>query len=171
MSKLLVALKVFCFVICSALLLAMMHSAWIKYSKKVITSGTRTLWQSDSQKLLPCLTFCIADGFKELGLHFTHQDFVQQTFDMEDIFGSITVVELQNVSLFQTTVSYTLVLGRCYTVCPKELKQKNGFIKFRLQRQHEFKLFIHLPGEEFWINTQLGYPLEMAFVSLAATQL
>ena len=170
MSKVLAALKLTCFALCFALFLVVMKSAWVKYTNKVISSGTRTLFDLDGKKQLPCFTFCVADGFKEFGLHFSKEAFMQQTFDLEDIFGAITLNQFRNESEYLITESHTMALGRCFTVRPLKMLSQSDYVVFSLQRRHDIKLFIHSPDEEFWINAQVGYPIEMAFATIEAAR-
>jgi hypothetical protein len=103
MSKTFFALKLLCFIICAAFFVILMKDVWLKYSKKMISSRTNTKFDLSGQKMFPCLTFCVAFGFRNAGIHFTKLEFMRNTFGLDDIFTKVTESEIQNVSRYRIT--------------------------------------------------------------------
>jgi hypothetical protein len=65
LKALFVGLKVAFTATCLALFLLLMTDVWNKFSLKVTSTGVKVKYNAGSEKQLPCITFCVADGFKQ----------------------------------------------------------------------------------------------------------
>ena len=126
-------------------------------------SGTRMSYEKNSVKQLPCITFCFQEGYKESGSGLvTETSYQNGTYSLEDLFLPQTLKDLKNGLEYFTTEISTLGLGRCQTVCNLEKKmKKDGPILF-LKANHDITVFVHLKGEEIWLNNQLDSPITIA---------
>ncbi len=120
-------------------------------------------YETGESKQLPCITFCFLEGFKKSTSYLVDEtSYKNGTYSLEDLFISDTLKDLKNVSEYFTTEISTLGLGRCQTVCNVEKKtKKDGPILF-LKTNHDIKVFVHLKGEEIWLNNQLDSPISIA---------
>ena len=78
------------------------------------------------------------------------EDYLENTFGLEDIFATKTISDLRNTSKFQLREVRTLFNGRVFVICPVTMFKVLDRIYLELLKNHEFKFSIHYPGEEFW---------------------
>jgi hypothetical protein len=84
-------------------------------------TGIRYRTHKDQEKLLPCLTLYALPAYRSKGFYYTNRSFVENTFNIEDIFDEQTLKELRNKTLYHVTETNSLFYGRCFTIC--HLKQ------------------------------------------------
>ena len=80
-------------------------------------TGIRYRTHKDKEKLLPCLTLYALPAYRHHGFYYTEAMFVNNTFNIEDIFDKETLRDLKNNSLFHVIETYSLFYGRCFTIC------------------------------------------------------
>jgi hypothetical protein len=80
-------------------------------------------------------------------------DFVDHSFQMEDIFFQQTIDKLKNESKFILRKVRSEFLGQCFTVQYREKVGGNVFdvYDFVLKRNVDITLFVHELGYEFWL--------------------
>ena len=117
-------------------------------------------------KKLPCITFCPVQGFKSKGHNFDLDSYVKSTFSLEDIFDEDTVEMLRNQSLFEVSETFTVLMGRCHTLCSKTEWQKKSGPKFMFNTTMNFVTYVHVVDESLWLNGFTEFPFEVAVAKL-----
>ncbi len=88
-------------------------------------------------------------GYKRRGFYYSTKEFLENTFELEDIFHNKSIPELRNASLYSLTEVWSVYLGRCYTICYLP-KVKYLINKLFLKQTLDLKMYIHNYGEEYW---------------------
>ena len=92
---------------------------------QLTNTGVRYQDLEASDKELPCLTVCPWGGFKQPGFHFRPEEFIQQTFERDEILGNIPNLIDYHPSKFDIESIPSIFLGRCYMICYKlRVKEK-----------------------------------------------
>jgi hypothetical protein len=78
-------------------------------------------------------------------------DFVDHSFQMEDIFFQQTIDNLKNESKFILRKVRSELLGQCFTVQNIEKMGENQYDQYVLKRKVDITLFVHELGDEFWL--------------------
>jgi hypothetical protein len=92
--------KIVSSLVCVALFLYLMIGVAEKFNKKMTTTGIRIKKEELTDKHLPCITFCPAKAFRTRGLFFTENLFLENTFNLTDIFDQASVTLLDNKTLY-----------------------------------------------------------------------
>ena len=72
---------------------------------------------AEGNRSLPALTVCPLPGFKTRGKYYNLKTYLNNTFDLDEVFVRSTVESLKNkTGLYRVKEVYTLLLGRCYMV-------------------------------------------------------
>ena len=95
--------KIFSFLLCFGLFLFLMLYVWQKYYDGMTNIGSRFDDQDEGKKSLPCVTFCPYSSFKKKGLFFKHEDFIQQTYEKEELFYNFHKSKLANKNILICT--------------------------------------------------------------------
>ena len=109
--------KIFSFLLCFGLFLFLMVEVWKKYYDGMTNMGSRFDDQAGAKKNLPCITFCPFSAFKKRGLFFKHEDFIQQTYEKEELFYNFHKSTLSNKTLYLVEEVRGIFIGRCYMAC------------------------------------------------------
>jgi len=83
-----------------------------------------------------------------------------------DVFDAQTIDLIKNRRLFKTKELMTPFLGRCFTICHLLKTTLVEGIALRLSSKWNYKLFIHLPSEEFWLGGNGYFPTDITFLIL-----
>ena len=152
------AFKVFAYIICLTLF---MISLWILFQKHVdqLTGISVELIQ-EKLLLLPTLTFCFEEPFKSRGYHYNEEDFVQNTFQLSEMFGPKSLEDFKNLTVKVKEVR-SEQFGLCYSVA----SITSQTLLIELTRNRNFKVFINEPGDEFWIIRSI-FPIHTDVVSI-----
>jgi hypothetical protein len=112
------------------------------------------------------LTFCPMPGYKKNGFYFNEKSYNENIFQLEDIFGPDTVMDLKNTSNFLLKETQTLYLGLCFTLCSYgEFAKKNGHT-VHLKTDFDVKIFVHQQVSEYWIKGLTEVPYDIPFTVL-----
>ena len=57
------------------------------------------------------------NGARSKGFYYTRQKFIENTFNIDDVFDKDTMEELKNETLYEVTETNSLFYGRCFTIC------------------------------------------------------
>ncbi len=117
-------IKLLVFIILFAIFIITMKDVWLKFKSKVTTTAIEWTDEGHTKKLLPYLTFCPWPAFRNKEFYFTEADYLNNTFDLGDIFDEETVSNLTNLDLYFLKEVRTLAYGRCYTIL-KKVKKNN----------------------------------------------
>lgn len=150
-------LKYLAYCFCFFLFLQAVFRIAIKYQQQPTSTSVEI--ELRDEIALPGMTFCSSRSFKTRGLHYNEQDFIQNAYKLEDIFGDETVSSLKNTSLFEVLEVRTEWNGLCHTIVVKEKDHRiNRLLKrLTIKKDNDVTLFIHKPGDEFCITSPL-YP-------------
>ena len=129
--------KIFSFLLCFGLFLFLMLDVWQKYYDGMTNIGSRFDDQDEGKKSLPCVTFCPYSSFKKKGLFFKHEDFIQQTYEKEELFYNFHKSKLANKSLYQIEEVRGVFNGRCYMACYLPLVDVKEQVFIPLLKQHD----------------------------------
>jgi hypothetical protein len=95
----------------------MMRDVWSKFVSKMTSTGvTFKSVEKDDKKFLPSFTFCPWPVYKSKGLHYNPDNFKKNTFNLEEIFDNLTLVDLKNSSLYSVNETWSIQYGRCHTI-------------------------------------------------------
>ena len=84
-----------------------------------------------SEKMLPCLTVCPINAFKNQGFHFTIEEYYNQTYSMQEIFYENEKFNLSANSNYAIEEVNGIYTGRCYMVCPtKKMPMRDVLILY-----------------------------------------
>lgn len=98
--------------------------------------GTTFVDDGVHEKDFPCVTACPWQAFKKRGFHYNQTDFIEQTFNFDEVFiTNDSNQDLNNGSLFYIEEIKSIFLGRCYMICP--LKPINRQESFSYQMRNE----------------------------------
>ena len=70
-------------------------------------------------KILPCLTACPFEAFKEKGFHYKEADFLKWTYELYEVFR-LDYFDYNEMSKFYIQEVRSVFLGRCYMFCKTE---------------------------------------------------
>ena len=101
--------------LCMGLFFYLMIDVWKKYSGKMTSMGSSYTEPIIKSKLLPCLTFCPLSAFKKQGFYFDNDNFIENTFEKEDLFYNIT--QISDNSSYHLEEIRGISIGRCYMLC------------------------------------------------------
>ena len=88
------------------------------------------------KKNLPCLTACPWEAFKQKGFYFTEENYLKRTFELDEIFIlKDEYYDLTNRSMFYIEEIRSVLHGRCYMICPKNLKKKLDPVLINIRKQ------------------------------------
>lgn len=142
------------------------------YIKQKYDSG-HTLIQIENEPMdmmdIPALTFCIQPAFKKKESTYSEEDFLANTYSLEDIFDANALeTMLSNGSHYKVSVIRSYMYGRCFTVQNLRPQMTTGQLEgnnITLLRNWDVTLFIHQPGEEFWILRSI-FPIPMSTLTI-----
>jgi len=112
-------------------------------------------------KLLPCMTFCPVSGYKTRGVYRTLNSYLENTYNLNDIFEAESLRTIKNDSLYYWRDVKTIFQGRCFTVCDLVKRGAKKEVIINLSFKQDIKLFIHSKGEEFWLSASYVFPTEV----------
>ncbi len=107
--------KILLFTLCFAIFILMMSDVFYKYKSKMTSSGLNVHSNDVTEKHLPFITFCPWPVKQNPGLHFTKEDFIRNSFELEEIFPLISKM---SPSYTITNVS-SIFFGQCFTLRAK----------------------------------------------------
>ena len=87
---------------------------WNKYQLGLTNTGI--LYETMESKLLPTLTVCATNAYKNKGFFFNESDYLANSFSLEEIFIAKTVKALSNESNWKITEVRSPVVGRCFAL-------------------------------------------------------
>ncbi len=90
-------------------------------------------------------------GYKKRGFHYSTEQFLENTFELNDIFHSKSIAKLRNSSLYSLNEVWSTYLGRCYTVCYLPMVKYLIYDLF-LKQTFDLKMYVHNYGEEYWLT-------------------
>ena len=156
----LIKLVAFCFL--TYLFLTMFREDLFKFKNKITTTGIKIRPYTLRGKKLPCITVCALSGFRQRGFYYSNQDYIKNTFELEDFFGNKTLNEIRNSSLYRFQEVRSMFFGRCYKICSVVEMPMNGIKIWELQMDFNYKLFVHNDGDEFWLISAITHLIDLA---------
>ena len=123
------------FMFCFAFFIVLMVDVWDKFSHKATTTQMRFIEYNEALKLLPCMTVCPWSAFKNPGFFYNTNDFLNNTFAMEDVFDDFSKVISNNESVPEFETIPSIYLGRCYMVC-NTVKVQSGSPFYIILKTH-----------------------------------
>jgi len=156
--------KTICATLCIFLFLFLMKKVIEKYYEATTTTGIK--FRNEELLQLPCITFCPIKAFKQRGLYFEEKSYLENTFQLEEIFHDYTLKHISNETNFQIRKINTLFLGTCFTLCSFKYFATKEPIIINFRYQDDIKLFAHEQGEEFWLLASFTFPAEVGNVKL-----
>jgi len=82
----------------------------------------------------------------------TKEDYLENTFGLEDIYTPDSITVLKNSSAFNLKELMTLLNGRIFVICPLKSFKSHERIEIYLQKGAEFEFSVYNPGEEYWFT-------------------
>lgn len=136
---------------------ALFFHTLLKILSKYLDQPTATSVQFELRNSIPMpgLTFCSGRAYKTRGKHYNEEAFIANTFKRNEIFGNRTLTTLKNGSQIQVKETRSVWLGLCQTLIFKreDIQGKDKFdrVFVGLRRDNDVKVFVHEPGDEFWL--------------------
>ena len=106
---------------------------WKKISHNFTTTSVRFIDQELDIKYLPCFTLCPWSAFKKNGFHYDFTDFMNSTFDKDDLIFNTSLFD-SDVQSLQIKTLNSIFQGRCYMMCHSVGMTKNDFIIIFLKK-------------------------------------
>jgi hypothetical protein len=102
-------------------------------------------------------------GFKKKGFFYKVDDLLNNSIRLDEIISdqnySETIKYIYNEPISQQA-------GKCFSYHEdKEFKLSSGYSLF-FKMNHDFKIYIHKKGDEFWLSGYQIFPMNTAFVTL-----
>jgi hypothetical protein len=155
-------IKIVGFLILGCLFMKMFNDDLQKFKNQMTTTGTRIRSHASKVKKLPCITVCAVAGFRKRGFYYLNQDYVDNTFEIQDFFSSSTLQALNNASMYSVKDVRSMYFGRCYKICHVDGMLTSGYKKWELKTDFNFKFFVHNDGDEFWLVSGITFFIDMA---------
>jgi hypothetical protein len=130
-----------------------------KFNKATTTTGIK--FRNEDSMQLPCITLCPIKAFKQWGMYYEEKSYLENTFQLEDIFHNKTLQQIKNKTNFLMKEIHTLYLGTCYSLCALTYFGAKEEIRIRLRYQGDIRIVVHGIGEEFWLLAWLMFPSEV----------
>jgi hypothetical protein len=163
------ALKIVGTIFCVGMFFLLMVDIWNKFTNKMTHTRSRNVYTDQpGKKQLPCLTVCPMAGFKQPGFFFDENSFTENCFKLEEIFCPETISHVQNKSIFLIKKTMTLE-GCCYTLCSLKKWRKMFGPYLNLKPGIDVKIYIHVYGNEFWLNGWMDFPFDIPIVIIDVT--
>ena len=122
-----VALKVIIAIFCWGCFIYLTKDVWDKFSHKFTSTGVRFSDEGLTNKELPCFTVCPWKGFKKNGFHYENTDFMNSTFDQQEL-----IILDNGTTDFSVYPIKSIFLGRCYMICSSLKMKKLDFARITL---------------------------------------
>ena len=123
------AIKTTIAILCWGCFIYLTKDIWNKFSNKFTSTGVRFSDQGLTSKALPCFTVCPWRGFKKKGFHFENKDFINSTFEQNEL---IEIFPVLNSDCVDVIAMQSIILGRCYTICCSKKVTKNEMTSIAL---------------------------------------
>ena len=123
------AIKIIIAILCWGCFIYLTKDVWNKFSHKFTSTGVRFNDQGLTSKELPCFTVCPWRGFKKKGFHFENKDFINSTFEQNEL---IRIIPILNSDCFDVIAIQSIILGRCYTICCSKKVNNNEKISITI---------------------------------------
>jgi hypothetical protein len=94
----------------------MMVDVWTKFSAGLISTGITLSDKDIAEKKFPTFTICPWPAFRQRGLYFKEKDYLDNTFELFDVFNNISYGLLMNKSIYDWKELRGIYFGRCYTI-------------------------------------------------------
>ena len=108
-------------------------------------------------------------GFKQGGFFIDEKTYNENSYKLEELFHPRTFRHLQNLTIFQTKETDSLILGRCHTICSLTKWSKKFGPVLNIKPEINVKVFVHGNGNEFWLNGIMEAPFDIPFVIIDVT--
>ncbi len=165
MEKMWQLLKAVTIVSCSLLFLIQMVEVWRQFiNEKTFVAVSHVKLESLK---LPELTICPIQAYKSVPKPWNASILNAHQFSQEDIFVDVDAVKNSK------KLKLVEVPSRFYIMCQKvsmtgPVKAQDYSFAFRLKNLTDYIVYIHEPGEEFWLRLGI-YPYEMTTVKLSSS--
>jgi hypothetical protein len=90
--------------------------------------------------------------YKKKGFYLTKEDYLENTFGLDDIYGPKTIRKFRNASSFKLKEMKTLFNGRVFVVCPLHQFAEYKRLIINLVKDTEFEFSVFKQDEEFWFT-------------------
>ena len=114
-------------IICWGSFIYLTKDVWDKFSHKFTSTGVRFSDVGLTSKELPCFTLCPWKSFKEKGFHYENTDFMNSTFDQQEL-----IILDNGTTDFSVYPIKSIFLGRCYMICSSLKMKKLDFARITL---------------------------------------
>ena len=118
-----ILIKILIVMVSSGFFVVLMGDVWLRFDSKMTRTGSRFIYDTKSEKKLPCLTLCPMRGFK------SNKGAEGDNYQIEDIFSPETSANLRNKSRF-------VVKGFCFVLSSQTLDE--GKIQQKCKAQDHF---------------------------------
>ena len=88
---------------------------------RLSNTAIQSYMPNQETKLLPSMTVCPLTGYKAKGKFFNMENYLNNTFEKEQVFSPNTIEMLKNESLYSVKEVYSILLGRCFRVTRYEV--------------------------------------------------
>jgi hypothetical protein len=111
------------------------QQSWEKYEQQRTTIITNVVQADEGEKrTLPCFSFRMASAYKNTGFFYSQVDYTKNTFGLEDIFTSASVINLKNKKMFDVFNTQTILFGNVVTICPLGMVGRDDHVTLKLKR-------------------------------------
>ena len=103
--------------------------------------------------ILPSVTFCDKNGFKNTQLNLRLEDYLENTINLDDFFvnASSGFYGKSTPLNYSVKTTFGLYRGRCYTFDFHDKFPAQALNKLVLRTGQNLQYFIHQPGDEIWL--------------------
>lgn len=140
-------LKLLAAVACLLLFLHLSNDIWIKFNNQATTQGTSIVSSVPDLKSLPCITLCAEAIYRNVTYVDNDSAFIKNTFNLNELIQP----DFPIFEEFNSKEISTSNRGRCYTMSRKVLPNNNRFFQIILSQKIPSVIYIHNPGDEFWL--------------------
>ena len=105
-------------------------------------------------------------GFKVPGFFYQADDFIKNSYSLQDIFSPITISDIENKTKYVKYETFSQLIGHCFTICSLDKWNETMAPHFYLTTKFDIKIFVHERGMEFWLKGFAEFPIDVSFVTL-----
>jgi hypothetical protein len=140
-------LKLIAGILCLVLFYLLSNDVWTKYSDRATTQGTSIVSVKPNLRSLPCISICAESVYRDSPIIVDENHYFNNTFQFSDmVFRNLSLLDSFDIKEIASNRR-----GRCYTLCRNVLPSTRRFLHVVFNRRIPILVFIHSPGEEYWL--------------------
>jgi hypothetical protein len=144
------------------------QESWDKFEQQRTTITTNVVQADEGEKrALPCFSFRVASAYKNTGFFITYQNYLKNTYGLEDIFTAESVSILKNKEMFDIFSTRTILFGNVITVCPLEKMGRDDELSIKLKRYISYEIFALKDASERVFHLLDRFPVQDSRVEIS----